>query len=74
MSTTTEMQALNLSQVPEVESTPSVLCTPPCKRQNEKIKSVQRKVFDITSLLSKVQEKEKNKVLSKEWLEMVLHI
>ena len=48
MSTTTETHMLDLSEVPEVEPYPSILCTPSCKRQNKKAKSVQRKVFDIS--------------------------
>ena len=54
MSTATETQALDLSEVPEVEPNLSILCTPPLKRQNKKAKSVQRKVFDINSLLRNV--------------------
>ena len=64
-STTTETQALDLSEVPEVEPNPSVLCTSSCKRKNKKAKSVQRKVFDISSLLSKVQKKDKQRIIQR---------
>ena len=72
-STTTETQALDLSEVPEVEPNPSVLCTSPCKRKNKKAKSVQRKVFDISSLLSKVQEKDKQRITQRV-IETILYI
>ena len=72
-STTTETQALDLSEVPEAEPNPSVLCTSPCKRKNKKAKSVQRKVFDISSLLSEVQEKDKQRITQRV-IETILYI
>ena len=72
-SNTTETQALDLSEVPEVEPNPSVLCTSPCKRMNKKAKSVQRKVFDISFLLSKVQEKDKQRITQRV-IETILYI
>ena len=72
-STTTETQALDLSEVPEVEPNSSVLCTSSCKRKNKKAKFVQRKVFDISCLLRKVQEKDKQRIIQRV-IETILYI
>ena len=43
----------------------SVLHTPPHKKQLKKEKVVQRKVFDINSLLDRVQEQEKQRIIQR---------